>query len=132
MQLAEFYGDTGSQVRRKRNKQTVGVVGSTSKVHFPTFRSRWSVDKKIEKLYLVGSSLVRKMGISGSPGEHFFFFFLVWGCKAEVLQILVVEVVVLFRGLHICILTLYAPMQVCSGSGFVLVFVPSSLASIVT
>lgn len=65
------------------------------------------MDKKIEKLVLVGSSLVREMGISGSPGEH---FFLVWGCKAGVLQILVVEVVVLFRGLHICILTLYAPV----------------------
>lgn len=81
----------------------------------------------------MGSSLVRKMGISGSPGEHiFFFFFLVWDCKTGVLQILVVEVVVLFRGLRICILTLSAPMQMCSGPGFDLVFVPSSLAAIVT
>lgn len=130
MQLAEFYGDTGSQVRRKRNKQTVCVVGNMSNVRFPALRSRWSIEKKIEKLYLVGSSLVRKMGISGSPGEQIFFF-LVWDCKTGVLQILVVEVVVLFRGLLICILTLYAPVQMCSGPGFDLVFVPSSLAAIV-
>lgn len=46
-----------------------------SNVRFPALRSRWSIEKKIEKLYLVGSSLVRKMGISGSPGEQIFFFF---------------------------------------------------------